>query len=311
VETGDKISADGRLLESTTLSSDESSLTGESVPVKKSAEFMTSDPKTPVAERFNMLYSGCFITGGSGKMVVTAVGDKTEFGKIAHELSESQKGSTPLQERLAKLGKTITILGTSAAAFIFIVQLVTFYMNNTLKADTVFDAFITSIVLIVAAVPEGLPTIVAVSLALNIIKMSKQNALVKKLIACETIGSVNVISSDKTGTLTQNKMTVAEIYSDKKIYKPKELKNNYMTANFCVNSTADVAFFEHENKFMGNPTECALIVAYHKTQPDISYKQIRESADIIHSYPFSSETKNMVTIVQNKYRCFSVVKRKP
>ena len=141
-------------------------------------------------------------------MLVTGVGNDTEFGQIAQELSSIEKTTTPLQEKLDRLGKGITILGSSAAAIVFLIQIIQFAMNHTISLDTVSEAFITSIVLIVAAVPEGLPTIVAVSLALNIIKMSRENALVKKMIACETIGCVNIICSDKTGTLTENKMTV-------------------------------------------------------------------------------------------------------
>lgn len=172
VETGDKIIADGRLIKSNDLSVDESALTGESLPVDKAADAVCSD-KTPVAERKNMLYSGCFVSAGNGRMVVTGVGNDTEFGLIAQELSSIEKTTTPLQEKLDRLGKGITVLGASAAAIVFLLQVVQFFMAGTLNLNTVSDAFITSIVLIVAAVPEGLPTIVAVSLALkanNIIK---------------------------------------------------------------------------------------------------------------------------------------------
>ena len=213
IETGDKIVADGRLLTGNDLSTDESALTGESLPVKKSADF-TCQENTPVAERTCMLYSGCFVSGGTGTMLVTGVGNDTEFGQIAQELSSIEKTTTPLQEKLDRLGKGITVLGASAAGIVFLIQVIEFIMNHTISLNSVSDAFITSIVLIVAAVPEGLPTIVAVSLALNIIKMSRENALVKKMIACETIGCVNIICSDKTGTLTENKMTVQKIYTD-------------------------------------------------------------------------------------------------
>ena len=199
MQTGDKIPADGRLLESSGLSSDESALTGESLPAKKDADCVITDEKTPVAERDNMLYSGTYITSGFCKIVVTAVGDNTEFGKIAQELTNTDKTSTPLQERLGRLGKTITIFGIIAAVIVFVAQLISFAMHDGLAFDEVMEAFVTSIVLIVAAVPEGLPTIVAVSLSINIIKLSKQNALVKKMIASETVGCINVICSDKLG----------------------------------------------------------------------------------------------------------------
>ena len=161
IETGDKIPADGRLIESTALRADESSLTGESAPVAKDADAVLESEKTPVAERINMLYSGCFITGGSGKMVVTAVGDATEFGKIAQELSSTAKTSTPLQEKMARLGKFIAVLGAAVSLVVFLIQLITFLSSGTASFETISEAFITSIVLIVASVPEGLPTILS------------------------------------------------------------------------------------------------------------------------------------------------------
>lgn len=295
VETGDKLPADARLIESTMLMADESALTGESMSVCKNEQFVCPSKETPVAERVNILYSGCFITGGHGKAVVTGVGDHTEFGKIAKELSATDKSSTPLQEKMALLGKRITILGATAAAVVFIIQVVQFVLNGTASLDTISDAFITSIVLIVAAVPEGLPTIVAVSLAINIIKMSKQNALVKKMIACETVGCINVVCSDKTGTLTENRMTVTDIYSQGRIIQPKDLKNEALLENFCCNSTADVYLDQEPVKFIGNPTECALLTAAHKAGKN--YKNIRENMNAAYVFPFSSETKNMTTIL--------------
>ena len=295
VETGNKLPADGRLLESTGLMADESPLTGESMPVKKDAAAVFDRETTPVAERINLLYSGCFITGGSGRMVVTATGDQTEFGKIAQALSDTTKSSTPLQEKLATLGKRIAILGSSIAAIVFLVQLIQFISNGTASLLTVSDAFITSIVLIVASVPEGLPTIVAVSLAINIIKMSKQNALVKKMVACETIGCINVICSDKTGTLTENRMTVTDIYDHGTLHGPDALQNPDLIQNFCVNSTADVHFENDQPHFIGNPTECALLTAVHKSGGD--YAAVRGAATVLHVFPFSSETKNMTTVV--------------
>lgn len=296
VETGDKLPADGRLISSTSLCADESSLTGESVPVEKDCDVVCSSEKTPVAERSNMLYSGCFITSGNGKMVVTHIGDSTEFGKIARELSSTEKTSTPLQEKLAKLGKYITIFGAAAAALVFIIQVYQFIMNGTASFNTISEAFITSIVLIVAAVPEGLPTIVAVSLSINLIKMSRQNALVKKMVACETVGCINVICSDKTGTLTENKMTVIDVFTNGKIIKPKSIDNSVLLENFCINSTADVTFNSDSNNFIGNPTECALLVSANNS--GCNYMDIRAKANVVYVFPFSSETKNMTTIVK-------------
>jgi len=297
VETGDKLPVDGRLIDSVSLYADESSLTGESNPVKKSASTVFDDERTPIAERSNILYSGSYITGGHAKIVVTEVGDGTEFGKIARELSKTIETSTPLQEKLARLGKTITILGVTAAALVFTIQIITFMMNGTADLDNISNAFITSIVLIVAAVPEGLPTIVAVSLSLNIIKMSKQNALVKKMVASETIGNINIICSDKTGTLTENKMTVSDVFCDNALIKPSELSNEVMLKNFCINSTADVNNENGKNSFIGNPTEGALLVVANEA--NIDYKELRKLSLVDYVYPFSSETKNMTTVVKD------------
>lgn len=306
ISTGDKLPADARLIESNDLTADESALTGESVPSAKATDTVFTDPKTPVADRTNMLYSGCFVTAGNGRAVVTAVGDDTEFGKIARELRAANTGMTPLQEKLAKLGKVIAVVGSIVAALVFVLQVARFVASGTASFDTISEAFITSITLIVAAVPEGLPTIVAACLAVNIIKMSKQNALVKKMVACETIGCINVICSDKTGTLTQNRMTVIEAYNapGRALEKPEQIRNRMLLENFCVNGTADVTFpgaTEAEAgampEFIGNPTECALLVAAHKAGLD--YRIRRERATVLHTYPFSSETKSMTTVVRD------------
>ena len=362
IETGDKIVADGRLISGNDLSADESALTGESLPVKKDATF-TCQENTPVAERACMLYSGCFVSGGSGTMLVTGVGNDTEFGQIAQELSSIEKTTTPLQEKLDRLGKGITILGSSAAAIVFLIQIIQFAMNHTISLDTVSEAFITSIVLIVAAVPEGLPTIVAVSLALNIIKMSRENALVKKMIACETIGCVNIICSDKTGTLTENKMTVQKIYAGGRLLDPEDLAfpaktpaeaslqpeetrtareadapvavaaaSDYpdpriasapadapsaidretaraLLRNYCINSNADITWEDGSWTFIGNPTECALLAAAHKAGSD--YQQLRKEADIVRIFPFSSQNKDMSTIVNEDGRLMLYTKGNP
>lgn len=308
IETGDKIVADGRLFSSNDLSVDESALTGESLPVKKDAEFVCQK-STPVAERANMLYSGCFVSAGNGQMLVTGVGNDTEFGQIAQELSSIEKTTTPLQEKLDKLGKQITVLGASAAAIVFAIEVLQFVMNGQLNLDTVSDAFITSIVLIVAAVPEGLPTIVAVSLALNIIKMSKENALVKKMIACETIGCVNIICSDKTGTLTENRMTVQKIYTGGELIDPEQLKDEMLLKNYCINSNANISEEDGSWSFIGNPTEGSLLAAAAKAGVD--YQELRHAADIVRVFPFSSQNKDMSTIVRENGKEILYVKGNP
>ena len=303
--TGDRIPADGRPLESSGLAADESALTGESLPAKKDADAILTDPKTAVADRVNMLYSGTYVTGGFCKMLVTAVGDHTEFGRIASALSSVHETSTPLQEKLARLGKLITVLGIIAASIVFVSELLSFYLNGGLHLEAVLDAFITSIVLIVAAVPEGLPTIVAVSLSINIIKLSRQNALVKKMIACETVGCINVICSDKTGTLTENKMTVMEVW-DGSLKKPSAIQNLYLLHNFCLNSTADISA---EGRFIGNPTEGALLAAAQAAGHD--YLSHRAEAKILHVFPFSSDEKHMTTVALEDGRACCFVKGSP
>lgn len=242
-------------------------------------------------------------------MLVTGVGNDTEFGQIAQELSSIEKTTTPLQEKLDKLGKQITVLGASAAAIVFAIEVLQFVMNGQFNLDTVSDAFITSIVLIVAAVPEGLPTIVAVSLALNIIKMSKENALVKKMIACETIGCVNIICSDKTGTLTENRMTVQKIYTGGELIDPEQLKDEMLLKNYCINSNANISEEDGSWSFIGNPTEGSLLAAAAKAGVD--YQELRQAADIVRVFPFSSQNKDMSTIVRENGKEILYVKGNP
>lgn len=296
IEAGNKLPADGRLLESVLLNIDESALTGESETVEKYADAVLTDDKTPVAERINMVYSGSFVAAGNGKIVVTSVGDATEFGKIAMELSKTKKTSTPLQEKLVQLGKKIAMFGITAAVIVFIIQVVNFIRTGNVNFTVISEAFITSIVLIVASVPEGLPTIVAVSLSVNIIKMAGHNALVKKMQACETIGSINVICSDKTGTLTENKMTLNKLFAGGEYIEPENIINEKIIKNFAINSTADIDYKNNTVKFLGNPTECSLLVAAGKS--GFNYKEIREKSKTIYEYPFSSETKNMTTVAE-------------
>ncbi len=310
---GDRVPADGRLVESRDLTADESALTGESVPAKKDAQVRLTDPETPVAEQANMLFSGTSIASGFGSMVVTSVGDATQFGAIARELSRTDNGSTPLQEKLARLGKLITVLGIIAAAIVFGCEVASYALAGTLEIEHVMEAFVTSIVLIVAAVPEGLPTIVAVSLSLSVIKLSRENALVKKMIAAETIGCVNVICSDKTGTLTENKMTVLECWLPRACgrepltrVEAAQIDDEHLLANFCINGTADIA---EDGSFIGNPTEGALLVAAGVAGR--SYTEAREAVETLEVIPFSSEEKHMTTIVREGAGAVAYVKGSP
>jgi len=312
LSSGNKIPADGRLLESAGLEADESALTGESIPVSKSASAIISDEKTPLAERINMVYSGNYITCGYGKMLVTSVGDSTELGKIASELVQSGKSSTPLQEKLSRLGKTITLFGVLAAGIVFVTELFSLFLSGGLSIDSILEAFVTSIVLIVAAVPEGLPTIVAVSLSINIIKLSRQNALVKKMIASETIGCINIICSDKTGTLTENKMTVTSFYDGTYQEDPTVLASSWISHNICLNTTADLA---SDGSFIGNPSECAMLHFYEnsviRSDSRQTYHDERSDHSVLMSFPFSSELKHMTTISKVNGKIISYVKGSP
>lgn len=306
LETGDKIVADGRLIQTQELNVDESTLTGESEHVTKDEDFVGEDG-TQVADRVNMAYSGCFVSGGTAKMVVTAVGKDTEFGQIAGELSTVDQSTTPLQEKLDRMGKMIAFLGIIAAVVVLGIQI--WQMRADLNFSTVSEAFITSIVLIVAAVPEGLPTIVAVSLALNIIKMTRENALVKKMVACETIGCVNIICSDKTGTLTENKMTVRKFYANDELLEPDQLRDEFIVQNCAINSNANLSKEEEGYTFVGNPTECALLVGLEKSGFD--YEDIRNKYEELKTIAFSSQKKRMTRIVKIDGKIMAYMKGSP
>lgn len=302
VGTGDKMIADGRLIEEDDLQVDESMLTGESHLISKDTQPCKED--TVVAERINMLYSGSFIMSGNGKVVVTEVGQHTEFGKIAEGLIEDMTMQTPLQEKLNALSKIIALMGAGIAVLTFILQLI--MLSGQYNLENVSEAFIASIVLIVACVPEGLSTIVAASLAINVIKLSKQNTLVKKMIACETIGSTNVICSDKTGTLTQNKMKVIAI---DEVLKDNNIFNPYILPNICMNSTADLEPNSKESTFIGNPTEGALLASMRERGMD--YRKVRNNHRIVYRQPFSSEKKIMTTVIEDAGQYLVLMKGSP
>lgn len=305
IESGDKIVADGRLIESNSLLVDESSLTGESQACSKNAGVVLSTG-TPLAERVNMVFSGTFVNGGSGKMVITAVGDDTEMGKIAKGISSRRVEQSPLQHKLSKLGKLVTLIGACCALIIFAISMVRLFLSGKVTFNGIQDLMLSCIILIVAAVPEGLPTIVAVSLALNMIKLAKENALIKKMTATETAGAVSVICSDKTGTLTQNKMTVSSICCSEYCVVPKRLENPILITNFVVNNRAEIVKEGLKIVYKGSGTECALLKAVEQTNFKQSYKEIRNNNPKVNVIPFSSERKCMLTSVRlgEDYRTF-------
>ncbi|MDI3476763.1 MAG: P-type Ca2+ transporter type [Thermoanaerobacterium sp.] len=296
LEAGNFVPADGRIIESANLKIDESALTGESIASEKIAGKL-SDKNLNIGDRINMVYMGTVVTYGRGLFVVTETGMDTEMGKIAKMLDNDDKVKTPLQIKLEQLGK---YLGTGAliiCAIIFII--------GVMEKRPVFDMFMTSVSLAVAAIPEGLPAIVTITLALGVQKMIKRNAIIRKLPAVETLGSANVICSDKTGTLTQNKMTVVKVYTD---FKELDLNDHYDNkADFlleCSTLCTD-AFIDDKGKSFGDPTEVAIVSVFEKNlskKSDLENKYPR-AAEI----PFDSDRKMMTTIHKAHDNSYKVI----
>ncbi len=288
LESGDKVSFDARIITCEELRVDESSITGESRAVKKDGNFL-ANKNMSLSEQKNMLFSGSFITEGLATAIVTSVGDSAEIGKLASDVASKSTLSAPLNEKLQRLGKTVSIFGLVCASFVFILSLLRLILLNEVSFDSVQNIFIESIVLIVAAVPEGLPTTVAISLTLNVVRLSKQNVLIKKLVATETVGAVSVICSDKTGTLTKNQMQVEKLIINGKTVSLDKISNKHFIINSAVNSTAELK----ENKVIGSSSEGALLSALKKAK--IDYNNYRKQAKIVSVTPFSSAIKFMET----------------
>lgn len=298
IDAGRYIPCDLRLIESVNLQIEESALTGESVPVEKHAEKVFDDEKIPIGDRANMAYMSTLATYGRGIAVAVGTGMNTEIGKIAKILEEDEEEMTPLQVRLQELGKILGIVALSICALLFIVALIQ-------KRDP-FEMFFIAISLAVAAIPEGLAAIVAIVLALGVQKMSKINAIVKRLPAVETLGCVNIICSDKTGTLTQNKMTVVRTYtfnhqheisyeSEQEIYNQTEA-TLIKTMVLCTDAT-------YENgEATGDPTEVALVVLGDKF--GLSKSNFLQKHPRVGERPFDSNRKMMSTLneEENGYR---------
>lgn len=290
LEAGDFVPADARLLHSVGLKCEESALTGESVPSEK--DYMAKvDDNAPLGDRSNMVYSGCSIAYGTATAVVTAIGMDTEMGKIANLLDNEESSQTPLQLKLAQLGKYLGILALIACAIIFIVGLI--------NGIPILEIFMTSVSLAVSAIPEGLPAIVTIVLSIGVQRMVKKNALIRKLPAVETLGSASVICSDKTGTLTQNRMTLTKAYvdgfldpeniSDKNTESVKKL---LMYGTLCCNGS--VIFKDGNEQHIGDPTETAIILAAHKN--GMSKDELNKRYPRIAEIPFDSNRKLMTTV---------------
>lgn len=289
-ETGEKVVADCLLIESVGLEVDESMLTGESVGVSKTAF---------AGGRFrdeNILNSGTYVKGGNAKALVLAVGDSARIGSIASGLSEENDISAPLAAKLTSLSKKISVFGAVASVIVFCLTVCRMFVAGNFSFVGLKDAFLSAIVLIVAAVPEGLPTTVAISLALSVVRLAKSNAVIKKLVAAETVGCVSVICSDKTGTLTFGVMEVDCFVSGGAKISPKSAKFNCFYENIAYNSTA--AFVNDGNKsfIAGNSTERALLNYVFKDNRE-QLEKMRNAATIESRVPFSSERKYMSTSI--------------
>lgn len=301
LSAGDMISADARLISSDELKTDESTLTGESLPVQKEASVLLP-ANTNTADRKNMVFSSTLVTGGHGEAVVVQIGMDTEIGKIAKMLSAAKAENTPLQIRLSKLSKHLGSAALIVCALIFVLALI--------RKTPAMDGFMTAISLAVAAIPEGLPAIVTIVLSLGVGKLSKKKAIVRRLPSIETLGSASVICSDKTGTLTQNKMTATRVYLPHK----KELNSEspyaeslLMYASLCCNSAIE----KKHGKIIavGEPTENAILNALVKTT--LKYQNIIKEYPRIKEIPFSSETKLMTTVHKSNGGYIQITKGAP
>lgn len=302
LEAGDFVPADARLLSSVSLKSEESALTGESVPSEKDALAEVSET-APLGDRLNMVFTGCSITYGTATAVVTAIGMDTEMGKIANLLDSEEDSQTPLQQKLAQLGKYLGIVALAACAIIFIVGLI-----NHLDP---MHMFMTAVSLAVSAIPEGLPAIVTIVLSIGVQRMVKRNALIRRLPAVETLGSASVICSDKTGTLTQNRMTLVKAYVDGMAESEainhansREIKRLLQYGTLCCDGS--VVFHGTEEQHIGDPTETAIVLAAHKNgmpKDDLNKKYPR-----LAEIPFDSDRKLMTTVNQIDGKKIVIVK---
>ncbi len=302
IEAGDFIPADARLLKSASLKSEESALTGESVPSEKDADDPVKE-NASIGDRHNMVYSGCSITYGRARAVVTATGMNTEVGKIANLLAGAEDTKTPLQEKLAQLGKYLGIIALVACGVIFVVGLV--------SGMPLMEIFMIAVSLAVSAIPEGLPAIVTIVLSIGVQQMVKKNAIIRRLPAVETLGSASVICSDKTGTLTQNRMTLIKAYTEslgnvEDISKENspEIRQLLMYGMLC--SDGIVEFNGDEVKHIGDPTETAIVLAAH--QNGMTRQEYSEKYPRLEEIPFDSDRKAMSVVVKIDGKNIVIVK---
>ncbi len=302
LEAGDFVPADARLIRSASLKAEEAALTGESVPSEKDAETKVAS-NAPLGDRLNMVYSGCSITYGTATAVVTATGMKTEMGKIADLLDAEGDTQTPLQHKLAILGKYIGFLALGICAVIFGIGL--------LYGMEVIEIFMIAVALAVSAIPEGLPAIVTVVLAIGVQRMVRKNAIIRKLPAVETLGSASVICSDKTGTLTQNQMTLVKAFDasssvleDITDHNSDVIKKLLQYATLCSDGTID--FADGQIRHIGDPTETSIVLAAHRN--GMPKDELNRLNPRLAELPFDSDRKLMSTINKIDGRNVVIVK---
>lgn len=290
IDAGRYIPCDIRLIETANLKIEESALTGESVPSDKDGSLTLEDEKTPLGDQINMAFSSTLATYGRGMGIAVETGMNTQIGKIAKMLDEAENEMTPLQKKLAELGKILGFGALFICGAMFVIALI--------QGRDLFEMFLTAISLAVAAIPEGLPAIVAIVLAMGVQKMIKENAIVRKLPAVETLGSVNIVCSDKTGTLTQNKMTVTKFYANGNLKPIDKLSIENQTEKLLLENLVlcnDATYSESSKT--GDPTEIALLEAgfnYNLFRDDLNKEHPR-----VNELPFDSDRKLMTTV--NKY----------
>lgn len=322
LEAGDRIPADARLLDVVDLKTDEAILTGESTAVSKTDQVLAE--KTPVADRKNSVFMATHITYGRGKAIITSTGMGTEFGKVAKMVQSVEKVDTPLKQKLTKFAKKLGVIIVVVCVIIFALELYEIFFLQTGGISDILEAFEVAIALAVSAVPEGLPAVVTVSLALGARDLAKRNALIRKLSSAETLGATDIICSDKTGTLTKGEMTVRKIYANNKLidvtgagYEPKgefllngsaidpkedkSLDLLLKAGTLCSNASYD------GQKVLGDTTEGALIVAAAKA--GLPKKDLNDSYPRLQEVPFTSERKRMTTVHSSpEGQVFSYVK---
>lgn len=299
LEAGDFISADGRLISDSYLKCEESPLTGESLPVDKSSEFIAEE-NSPLGDRKNMVYTGCSVVNGTGLVVVTGTGMNTEMGKIANLLSGEESNQTPLQLKLAQLGKYLGVLAILCCLIIFVVGI-----SNGIPA---MEIFMTAISLAVSAIPEGLPAIVTVVLSLGVTRLAKQNAIIRKLPAVETLGSASVICSDKTGTLTLNQMTLMKVYTNQLEDAQKQVSDEALELLKMATLCCDATIIKTEDGYeqLGDPTETAILI--NADLHNMTKEHLNQTYPRLSSIPFDSDRKLMTTIHQYEGKTRVIVK---